>query len=88
MTKTLNKQQRAAVKELVAYSITLLTGDQYYREYYELCGNNSPAESFHMIEAKLIELCGQNRFSEYDNFRKSRTRYVERIMRIKRSNVR
>lgn len=74
--KTLTARERKAV----AYAISLLTTDQYFIRYYQLVsGDLSSTEAFYAIESEVNELCGQNRYSDYNSFKTMRRRYVKKL---------
>ena len=73
--KNLTRKEKAAI----AYVIAMLNTDYYFEQYYEAVGDLSAVEAFHANEKRLHDLCGVNRYADYNSFREMRRRYVNKL---------
>jgi hypothetical protein len=73
--KDLTKRERAALR----YVVAMLNNDYYFEQYYQLVGDLSPVEAFQANERALFDMCGANRYEDFESFRQMRRRYVKRL---------
>jgi hypothetical protein len=72
----LTAKERRAVK----FCLSLLTTDRYFQRYYEIVGPDVTAtDAFYQLEAEVLELTGQNRFTSFESFRQKRHHYCRRL---------
>jgi hypothetical protein len=73
--KDLTRRERAALR----YVVAMLNKDYYFEQYYQLVGDLSPVAAFQANERALFDLCGANRYEDFESFRQMRRRYVKRL---------
>lgn len=79
------------LRAAIHLAFDLLKTDEYFREYYRILQNidsdsirNRPVDAWKELENDLFELCGQNRYDDYDTFRNKRYLYCKRVMRYRK----
>lgn len=85
MKKPITKETRS----LIAYTIGLLHTDLYFERYYQIIEPGKPdaaKEAFYSLEKELFDLCGVNRYNDYQTFRQ--IRYRKALKGQNRTNIR